>query len=123
MKNRVDKSLMKLKLFSLFILINLFGCGADKLKNSDSKSNIVSLTSTCSCTSDASLPVCDISKAKEYSNICLANCFGATQIKEGHCQCQGNKVCGDDGITYDECTTRPTHVKVIKYLACDQTPL
>ena len=115
---------MRILIFSLILLF--CSCGADKLNQNSTKNSVIALTgdngTQCSCSTDASQLVCG-ADGKVYSNSCIATCMGQKTTTPGHCQCEGFKVCGEDGNTYDECVAKNSGVKIAKYLACNQIPL
>lgn len=117
-----------IKLLALMALTLLTSCGADKLntKPGSSVSNLNSSSQVCQCTSENS-PVCGIvnNAKKDFDNVCVANCFSATSITAGHCDCSQNPimVCGSDGRDYSECDARNLGIKIVKFVPCSATPM
>lgn len=116
-----------LRYLQLFSLILLLSCGADLNKNKKPLPVESPLTADCNCT-HVFEPVCGVDN-RSYANACFATCAKTTQAKQGACSCDANlKVCGDDGITYDECTAQDkiaqgTLTKIDKFTACNVQPL
>ena len=118
---------IKLFLFIVFISL-LTSCGQDKLttKPGSNVSNLNSSSQACQCTSD-NAPVCGLvnNVKKDFDNSCVANCFSATTITAGHCDCSKNStmVCGADGKDYTECDAKNMGIQIVKYVPCAATPL
>ena len=100
------------------VLTGLISCGADKLKSTATTNRLgLSGDQTCSCIASYS-PVC--AAGKDYENNCLAQCYGALDIKAGHCDCHTNtlNVCGSDGVDYSECDAIAHNIQITKYIPC-----
>lgn len=110
-------------LFSFLIFFT--SCGADPIKKASMTNSLVngSGTNQCSCNSTY-MPVCDSNK-NNFENQCLAECMGKTPTTPGHCQCSSTlMVCGSDGVTYNECDAiHNTNITIVKFIACNLTPL
>ena len=101
----------------LLILSLVASCGADKLKVGATNSMSGMSAQSCACNTSGP-PVC--SAGKEYLNSCLASCYGALEIKVGHCQCEGHIVCGSDGQNHNECAARnDLGLSIVKYIPCE----
>jgi hypothetical protein len=114
-----DQSCMKflILIYSLFLLAS---CGADKMKYAPSTgSNALSAAQACGC-NHLGPPVCG-ADGKDYDNSCIANCFGSSVAKTGHCNCATNniKVCGSDGLDHTECEAiQDLSISIVKYIPC-----
>lgn len=104
--------------FGLLTLLILSSCGSDK--ETDSKS-VNSFNGSCSFTSEYS-PVCGANNIT-YDNISIAKCYNVTYTTPGNCICSARYVCGDNGVTYEECDAQDAYrqgfiKKIVKYSSC-----
>lgn len=101
-------------------------CGKDQLKNktitSTNNTTSFSKSVSCMCTSDY-FPVCG-SDLKDYSNACLAKCFGNDTYSQGHCSCKNELiVCGVDNQNYTECDAKKSKIEIASFTSCETRPL
>jgi hypothetical protein len=118
----MNKILKFLHSFGLLTMFLLASCGADLNKNKKPLPVESPLVTQCACASIYE-PICG-SNNVSYDNVCIATCFGATQVKQGSCKCSADlDVCGDDGVTYKECVAQDmiakgTLTKIVKFADC-----
>lgn len=74
------------------------------------------------CTSDY-FPVCG-QDLKDYSNACLAKCFGNLSYTTGQCTCSNELiVCGKDNQNYSECDAKKNNVEIVSFSSCENKTL
>lgn len=113
----------------LLTLLALASCGSDNSVNKVSTSSSLLKGEECSCNS-LEMPVCGLNSngvATTYTNSCMANCFGATNIVQGHCECSQNLVCLSDGRTLTECSAQSAirsdrSLSITQFFSCNTTP-
>lgn len=116
--NRIFKLLHFIFFLSLLVLVS---CGAE-IKTSKMGSSENFLSTQCGCTATYS-PICG-TNGKDYENACIASCFKVAELKQGSCSCDKKlMVCGDDGVTYNECDaqdliSKNAITKIVKFADC-----
>ncbi len=125
---------MKISFFLFTILFLLTSCGVDKLKSKNLATQTSALGQTgqaCACNSSYT-PVCAKDRHgvnSDFDNACLAQCFNATVVNQGHCDCASYPymVCGSDGKDYTECDAKALEkagtIQIVKYIPCAATGL
>lgn len=115
--------------FGLFALLILSSCGSDNSTGSIASSTNTLNGAQCSCNT-SEMPVCGINpdgNTVAYLNMCAANCFGATNIVQGHCVCSESLVCLSDGTTRTECNAQAAirlnrSLTIVKFYGCNSKP-
>ncbi|MBC7713323.1 MAG: hypothetical protein H7177_08290 [Rhizobacter sp.] len=108
-------------IFACFLV--LASCGGDNTTGAKAaSSNTSSLTGgECACAATYA-PVCGKNSSGNnisYDNQCIANCYKATNVVQGNCECsEALRVCGTDGGDYTECEARIYHITIKKYGTC-----
>lgn len=124
---RMSQILYSLALLTLLILSS---CGSDNSTGAAPISATNPLTGgQCACNSEE-MPVCGINIdgfEKDYSNICMANCFKATNIVQGRCVCSEKLVCMSDGRSLTECNAQAairinSSLTITKFYGCKSQP-
>lgn len=118
---RMSQILYSLGLLTLLILSS---CGSDNSTSTGSTTSALN-GGSCSCSSEY-MPVCGINtnnNTVKYDNVCIANCFKATNVVQGSCICSESPVCGSDGVTRTECdaqamTRTVSNYKIVKFSDC-----
>lgn len=114
--------------FGLLTLLILSSCGSDNSTGVSSSTSPLS-GAQCSCNT-SEMPVCGINpngNTVAYLNMCAANCFGATNIVQGHCVCSESLVCLSDGTTRTECNAQAAirlnrSLTIVKFYGCNSKP-
>jgi len=122
---RMSQILYSLGLLTLWILSS---CGKDISTGAASSTSPLN-GGQCACNS-SEMPVCGINLYGNhitYPNICIANCYQATNTVQGRCNCSRDLVCLSNGQTTSECEAQALiranrDLTIVKFYGCNSKP-